>query len=212
MAISKQCRTLATFTLVCLAAAGCTRIDNALAAVPIFSFLRSAPSFDPYEHPLPSPAGSVPFESPAGEILPPLAASEPELRAFAATPAGQQPLNANDPQVLEAGKVMFERHCAVCHGTAGAGDGPLKGPGKFPLVPPVSSGNALTLPDGYVYAVIRAGRGLMPSYGARITHLERWAIVAYVKRLQAQTAAEPAPAAGPTAAPAAVDTSALSAR
>jgi mono/diheme cytochrome c family protein len=164
--------------------------------------MHEAPSFDPYEHPLPAPPGSVPFESPTGEILPPLEATDAALRAFAASPNGTNPFDPNDPNVLALGQTMYERHCAVCHGPTGAGDGPLAGPGKFPVIPPVASGVALTLPDGYIYGIIRAGRGLMPSYAARVTHTERWAIVSYVKQLQAQAGAQPVPApapAGPTA-------------
>jgi hypothetical protein len=49
--------------------------------------------------------------------------------------------------------------------------------------------------DGYLYAIIRAGRGLMPSYGPRTSHRERWAIVNYDRQLQgASGAASPAPA------------------
>ena len=59
-----------------LACSGCTMLDNALAAIPVFAFLRSAPSFDPYEAPRPAPAGSVPFESPTGDLLPPQLATE----------------------------------------------------------------------------------------------------------------------------------------
>lgn len=181
----------------------CTRIDNALASVPIFAFLREAPSFDPYEHPLPPPPGSVPFMSPNGESLPPLEASEAALNAFAASPDGQNPLAGDDPAALALGQVMYERHCAVCHGVQGAGDGPLAGPGRFPVVPPLVSGTALGRADGYVYGVIRAGRGLMPSYGARMTHIERWSVVTYVNSLQgaagaAQTGATTQPAPQPT--------------
>jgi prenyltransferase beta subunit len=32
--------------------------------------------------------------------------------------------------------------------------------------------------------MIRVGRGLMPSYGARITHFDRWHVVNYVRQLQ----------------------------
>lgn len=179
--------------------AGCTPLDNALAAVPIFAFLRDAPSFDPYEHPLPAPPGSVPFLSPAGEIMAPLEATEAALNAFAASPQGQNPLAADDPAALVHGQVMYERNCAVCHGTQGAGNGPLAGAGKFPYVPPLGSGVALTRVDGYVYGIIRAGRGLMPAYGARISHLERWAIVNYVNQLQAQAGGGAAPVAPPAA-------------
>lgn len=206
MATSSRRRTRALWgglAVLSLIAPACTRIDNALASVPIFAFLREAPSFDPYEHPLPPPPGAVPFMSPNGESLPPLEATEAALNAFAASPDGQNPLAANDPAALALGQVMYERHCAVCHGTQGAGDGPLAGPGKFPVVPSLVSGAALGRADGYIYGVIRAGRGLMPSYGARMTHIERWSVVTYVNSLQgaagaAQTGATTTPAAQPT--------------
>jgi hypothetical protein len=34
--------------------------------------------------------------------------------------------------------------------------------------------------------MIRVGRGLMPEYGSRISHFDRWAVVNHVRRLQAQ--------------------------
>jgi mono/diheme cytochrome c family protein len=189
----------ATLGVLAIVLPGCTRIDNALAKVPIFAFMHDAPSFDPYEHPLPAPPGSVPYLSPNGAVLPPQEATEAALNEFAASPLGQNPLAADDPAALGLGQVMYERHCSVCHGIQGGGDGPLVGPGKFPSVPALTSGIALDRADGYVYAVVRAGRGLMPAYGARMTHTERWAVVTYVNSLQAAagavTPAQPAPGA-----------------
>ena len=180
--------------LLSVVTAGCTRIDHALASVPIFAFLREAPFFDPYEHPLPAPPGSVPFASPnGGEHLGALEGTDPALRAFAASPAGVNPLTADDPAALALGKVMYDRHCMVCHGTQGRGDGPIIGQGKFPLAPTLVADNALTLSDGYIYGIIRAGRGLMPAYGARLTHTERWAVVTYVNQLQGGAGAAPQP-------------------
>ena len=190
--------------------AGCTQIDNALAAVPVFAFLRESPSFDPYEHPLPSPPGSIPFESPNGPVLPPLEANEQALNEFAAGPHGRNPLAADDQAALALGQVMYDRHCAVCHGSQGGGDGPMSGPGRFPIIPPLVSGEAINRSDGYLYAIIRAGRGLMPAYGARMTHIERWSVVNYVNQLQANAGAAgvTAPAAGTPPAAAPPDTSA----
>lgn len=186
--------------LTVLAGAGCTRIDNALARVPIFAFLRDAPFFDPYEHPLPPPPGAVPFESPNGPPLPPLEATEQALNEFAASPYGRNPLAADDPEALALGRIMFERHCSVCHGPTGLGDGPIIGPTKFAFPPPsLLEAPATGRSDGYIYAIIRAGRGLMPAYGARMTHTERWAVVAYVNQLQAEAGAPgavPGPASG----------------
>jgi mono/diheme cytochrome c family protein len=194
----------------------CTQIDNALASVPVFAFLRESPGFDAHENPRPAPPGSVPFEAALGEILPPLEGTSAALEAFAATPAGINPLGRDDAAALEIGRVMYERHCAVCHGVTGLGDGPVIGPGKFPLAPSLVSGPALGLSDGYVYGIIRAGRGLMPAYGGRISHLERWTIVNYLHALQAGAGVTATPAApgaptdasqgAPGAAPAPADT------
>lgn len=194
MAISDRLRSSRTralwaaVALVGVVTPGCTQIDNALASVPIFAFMREAPSFGPYEHPLPPPPGSVPFESPVGEALPPLEATEQALNEFAASPAGANPLQPGDAAAIELGRAMYERHCSVCHGTQGAADGPMTAEGLYPtgMVPPLVSGLALTRTDGYLYGVIRAGRGLMPAYGGRTTHLERWAIVSYISSLQQQ--------------------------
>jgi hypothetical protein len=38
--------------------------------------------------------------------------------------------------------------------------------------------------DPYIYGMIRVGRGLMPAYGFRIPHYDRWRIVNYVRSLQ----------------------------
>lgn len=188
--------TLAVLTIL---VPGCTRIDNALASVPIFSFMRDAPSFGPYEHPLPPPPGSVPYISPNGEVLPPMEASEAAFAAFEASPYGRNPLAASDPAALELGKVMYERHCSVCHGLEGAGDGPVAAAYPPGFVLPLDRGTALGLSDGYVYAVVRAGRGRMPAYGARMTHIERWAVVTYVNSLRsAAGAATDAAGAAPT--------------
>jgi mono/diheme cytochrome c family protein len=188
-----------------LGGTGCTALDNALASVPVFAFLREAPFFDPYEAPRPAPEFSIPFRSPTGEAVPPIEASEAGLNAFAATSWGVNPLNPADTAVQALGKLMFERYCLVCHGPAGLGDGPIIGEGKYPPIAP-----NLTLPatvaraDGYIYALIRVGRGLMPAYGPRVTHEERWAVVTYVRALQAAAGATAArtdsAAAGATAA------------
>jgi mono/diheme cytochrome c family protein len=185
-------RAVLIFALVGLVATGCTRIDDALASVPVFAFMRNAPSFDPYEHPLPPPPGAIPFRSPNGVVLPPLAASEQALNAFAAGPHGQNPFAADNAAALVLGRVMYERHCAVCHGIQARGDGPMVGEGKFPLMPSLIVPPATDRVDGYVYGVIRAGRGLMPAYGARMTHEERWAVVTYVNSLQVAAGAAPA--------------------
>ncbi|NJD11277.1 MAG: cytochrome c [Gemmatimonadetes bacterium] len=174
-----------------LSSAGCTRIDNALASVPFLAFMRNAPSFDPYEATRPAPPGAIPYRMPGDVLLPPMPGTDSALAAFAAGPYGKNPLPAGDSAVLALGQVMFNRHCSPCHGDGGQGNGAAVGPTKFPFAPNLTTPPATDRADGYVYAIIRAGRGLMPSYGARITHRERWAIVQYVRQLQVLAPTQP---------------------
>ena len=195
----------AALAALSLSFAACTPLDNALASVPFLAFMRNAPFFDPYEAPRNAPPGSIPFESPAGAYMAPLEPTDAALNAFAASPAGQNPYAHEDSAALAHGQKMYERHCAVCHGDDATGNGRIVGPGKFPMNPPnlITSGRS----EGYIYGIIRTGRTLMPSYGARTSHTDRWAIATYIQHLQAQagSAAAPAPAAAtttPAAAPA----------
>ena len=84
-------------------------------------------------------------------------------------------------QSLVNGRKYYQINCAVCHGDAGAGDGPatkLGVPG-ISLVTDITKGRS----DGYLFGMIRNGRGLMPSYN-RIEEPDRWDVVNYVRGLQ----------------------------
>ncbi|MEX0892471.1 MAG: c-type cytochrome [Gemmatimonadota bacterium] len=181
---------------------GCTEFEErVLYRIPTFTYMHESPAFDPYEMPLPPPPGAVPFASPAGsKILPPLEASEVALNAFAAGPYGTNPYDQADPALLELGQVMYDRHCAVCHGATGVGDGPIVTKpgeeGRFPaLVTNLTLPASVARADGYLYGVIHAGRSMMPAYGPRTTDQERWAIVSYLREVIQAGGAEPAPAA-----------------
>jgi mono/diheme cytochrome c family protein len=174
-----------------MALSACTKMEDGSASIPVFSFMRNSPAIDPYEAPRPAPYGSVPYGTPAGESLGPLESSDAALTEFAGRITN--PFAAGDTAALRAGQVMFERNCAVCHGVQGKGNGSIIGPGKFPMAPDLTLPVTQARGDGYIYAIIRAGRGLMPSYGPRMNHLERWATVMYIRQLQGGSAPLPAP-------------------
>lgn len=189
---------------------GCTRIENALAEVPFLAFLHSSPAFDPYEAPRPAPPGSVPVRDPFG-IAPHAAGnSQVALQDLASRATNPVP---SDSAHLDRGRIYYDRFCAVCHGPTGAGDGTILGPDRFPFAPSLVSAAMAGYSDGYVYAVIRQGRGLMPAYGPRMTETERWQVVNYVRSLARSAgqagAATGATAATATATPAATDTATL---
>ena len=61
--------------------------------------------------------------------------------------------------------------------------------------PSLLTGRARGYSDGYVYSIIRYGRGVMPRYGDKVyLPSDRWAIVNHVRKLQGQASlgAEPA--------------------
>lgn len=173
--------------LLVLAGTGCTRMEYALGRISFLAYMRDAPFFDPYEAPRPAPPGSVPFASPAGDTPPPITPTDAGLNAFAAGPHGTNPFPV-DSALLALGDQMFLRHCAVCHGPDGKGDGLIMGPEKYPqgLAPNLTLQTTVDRPDGYLYGMIDVARGgLMPPYGPRTTHRERWAIVEHIRQLQA---------------------------
>lgn len=176
-----------------VALGGCTDIENAMAALPFLNYMHEAPFFDPYEAPRPAPPNAVPVESPAGEWEPTIATpvTEAALQAFAAQVRNPVPLDA---AVVTRGQEIFTIYCAVCHGPVGRGNGPVVGPGKFPMGPDLTIPTTVARSDGYIYAVVKAGRGLMPSY-RRIPPRDRWAVVHYIREIQ-RGGADTAPAAG----------------
>lgn len=174
---------------------GCHPMDNLLVAI-FGRSMRDSPSFDPYENTLTPPEGSVPFSmanypaspdefnlgEPTGSaMMPPLTALD--MVAFPEKASAYvNPIAATD-ESLARGEVLYERACTPCHGSAGAGDGLVTQAGMLSqslLIEPV-----LSRTDGYLYGMIRAGRGLMPAYGHQITNYDRWHIVNYVRTLQA---------------------------
>ncbi len=94
--------------------------------------------------------------------------------------AMQNPVTA-DARSLEMGRKYYQINCAVCHGAAGAGDGIMLRYGV--AAPTLVDERVRGLTDGYLYGMIRNGRGGMPNY-ARIEHMHRWDVVNYVRALQ----------------------------
>jgi mono/diheme cytochrome c family protein len=84
-------------------------------------------------------------------------------------------------QSVEMGRKYFQINCAVCHGASGAGNGVMLQYGV--AAPSIVNERVRGLPDGYLYGMIRNGRGAMANY-ARIEHQHRWDVVNYVRALQ----------------------------
>lgn len=85
---------------------------------------------------------------------------------------------------LANGKKFYQINCAVCHGMAGDGNGGLKKVNPaYGFSPSLLTESAKGRTDGYIWGMLRNGRGIMPSYN-RIEDLDRWDVVNYVRSLQ----------------------------
>jgi len=210
---------LALAALACTVLPACTDwagydLDVASGKVPQLANMRRSVIPDPYAMPrLPAPH-SIPSANPMGDV--PERFSSAKLDSVAPTLAN--PYAGGAPQaVLARGAAMYATNCMVCHGAQGAGNGPVAQPaqgaggksfGRFPAAPAINGAQTAGRSDGYIYGVIAAGRGLMPPYGERVPHLDRWAVVEYVRTLQAAAGAAPQRAGNAPAAPAAAPTTA----
>ena len=86
--------------------------------------------------------------------------------------------------LLERGRERFDIYCAPCHGRYGDGNGMIVQRG-FPHPPSYYSDALRNAPSQHFYDVITHGYGVMFPYADRVEPADRWAIVAYIRALQA---------------------------
>lgn len=134
--------------------------------------MANQPKLNPYELPYGSQA-----RWPATPPLHTIARDEP-LR-----PPGPPPVTV---ALLERGQQRFNIYCAPCHGRFGDGNGMIVQRG-FPQPPSYYSDALRNAPNQLFYDVITHGYGVMFSYADRVVPADRWAIVAYIRALQAST-------------------------
>lgn len=89
---------------------------------------------------------------------------------------------APDEASLAAGKKIYAKRCASCHGNTGNGDGPDAvdlgiHPAKF--TDPGLKEEA----DGALYWKITVGKKPMPDYGRRLSPEDRWNVINYLRTL-----------------------------
>jgi len=99
-------------------------------------------------------------------------------------------------ETLARGKDRYEINCAICHGQSGRGGNGPEGHGlvgrRWPVAVPnfhVVQGKdnrVANFTDGEFFEVMSSpvGRNTMPSYAARVSVEDRWAIVQYIRALQ----------------------------
>ena len=86
--------------------------------------------------------------------------------------------------LLQRGQQRYDIACSICHGKAGRGNGPVKAFGLM-TVADLANDIIKAQPDGQIFNTITHGKSTMGAYGPVIPVEDRWAIVAYVRALQA---------------------------
>jgi hypothetical protein len=86
-------------------------------------------------------------------------------------------------EVLDRGRERFNIYCTPCHDYTGGGRGMVVQRG-FPAPPSYHIDRLRQAPVGHFFEVMTNGYGTMPTYAARISPEDRWAIVGYIRALQ----------------------------
>lgn len=182
--------------LLALASTGCNfwynevpSPDDLMHAVPWFDHMILSQAVHPYSSadiPRNTPAGIVPvtgseanWGTPRFDGPFPIYAFDTTIANGITRPVGMMPLPA------ARGEELFVTYCAMCHGSAGAGGGTVTQVAPVMNPPLLNSPRVAGFSDGYLYSMVRYGRGLMPPYGDKIVRQdERWAVIDYIRSLQ----------------------------
>ena len=132
--------------------------------------MANQPKLNPYE----LPAGST-VDWPVKPVPHTIARDEP------ANPPAPPPVTM---ALLQRGQQRFDIYCSPCHSRVGDGNGMIVQRG-FPRPPSYFSDTLRKAPNQLFYDVITHGYGAMFSYADRVEPKDRWAIVAYIRALQA---------------------------
>lgn len=99
-------------------------------------------------------------------------------------PLGPPPPPRVTLALLERGQQRFDIYCSPCHSRVGDGNGMIVQRG-FPNPPSYFIARLMTAPNQHFYDVITHGYGAMFPYAVRVAPADRWAIIAYIRALQA---------------------------
>jgi mono/diheme cytochrome c family protein len=100
----------------------------------------------------------------------------------------KNPLPALDAKkYLEAAR-LYQIHCAICHGAALDGNGPLynNGNGPYQAAPRNFMGDPLmkSMHDGQYFHSVTYGKGMMGSYASQLSTEQRWMVIHYIREKQ----------------------------
>jgi mono/diheme cytochrome c family protein len=95
------------------------------------------------------------------------------------------------------GRVLYETHCAVCHGRTGKGDGPGALVHRQPMRDFSDPAAMREVNDAFLFEIIKKGSSqfgrsnAMPSWGMKLSDEEIRVVVGYIRSLASERAAGP---------------------
>lgn len=157
-----------------------------LGACSWFTDFKQQPKIDPWE----TPSDTIPFRGNPQMSVPITGSAAPGFmfdrlgapQNFTAMAGIPNPVPADSASV-NRGRVQFQINCAVCHGANGQVNQQIMKYGLFPASIGKPTDAAAGYTDGYIFAIIRNGKGTMPTYN-RIEEMDRWDIINYLRTLQ----------------------------
>src|SRR5215212_4082360 len=103
-------------------------------------------------------------------------------------------------EIVMRGRERYQIFCSVCHGLTGNGDGMIVRRG-FRRAASFNDNRVRQAPVGHYFDAITNGWGAMPPYASQIAVQDRWAIISYIRALQASQSNPATTSASPSASP-----------
>ncbi|HWR14138.1 MAG TPA: cytochrome c [Terriglobales bacterium] len=148
-----------------------------MAHSPRFAAYSSNPNFSDGQTLQAPPTGTIPREH---QVLHYTSAQADALRAGAEL---SNPYGPGTNNSLQRGAKVFGNYCVVCHGSDGAGMGPVAQRG-FPPPPSLLLPHAVQMRDGQMFHVLTYGQNNMPAYASQLTEEDRWNVITHVRSMQ----------------------------
>lgn len=86
--------------------------------------------------------------------------------------------------VASRGQNRFNVFCSPCHNYDGHGESRVTVRGQWAGIPNLTRDETKALSDARLFHIVSAGQNLMPSYADKLTAIDRWTIVYYLRILQ----------------------------
>ena len=85
------------------------------------------------------------------------------------------------PENISKGQAIYKKHCQMCHGATGMGDGPA---GKRLNPKPYNFQDKEKMAaetDEHLFKDITKGKGPMPAFERKLKENERWIVLHYIR-------------------------------